>query len=154
MTPHESSCTYFSLELELELKNLRIQNRMTQGFKYTKGSAANIISGVRQYLYFTLHYKITPLPTSVDTLVCFLEFMARTSSHPHLKHLLSSVKFVHEAMDLKFPVNSFQLDLTLQGLKRRLARVPFQVLPMTPNILKKMYSHLDVSNNKDRGEML
>ena len=142
--------TYLPSELESELRSLRIQNRVTQGFKYSKGSAANVISGVRQYLYFTLHYRITPFPTTVDTLVCFLEFMARSSSHPHLKHLVSSVKFVHEAMDLKFPVNSFQLDLTLQGLKRRLARVPFQVLPMTPNILKRMYSHLDMSITKDR----
>lgn len=132
------------------MKNLRIQNRVTQGFKYTRGSAANVLSGVRQYLYFTLHYDLTPFPTSVDTLVCFMEFMARSSSHPHLKHLLSSVKFIHEAMDLHFPINSFQLDLTLQGLKRRLARVPFQVLPMTPDILKKMYLHLDMSSTKDR----
>ena len=137
-------------ELVSQLRDLRIQNKVTQSFKYTKESAANVLSGVRQYLYFTLHFNLTPFPTSVDTMVCFMEFMAKTSGHPHLKHLLSSVKFVHEAMDLKFPVNSFQLDLTMQGLKRRLARVPFQVLPMTPAILKKMFLHLDMSNVKDR----
>ena len=140
----------FYSELVSQLQDLRIQNRVTQSFKYTKESAANVLSGVRQYLYFTLHYSIATFPTSVDTMVCFLEFMAKTSGHPHLKHLLSSVKFVHEAMDLSFPVNSFQLDLTMQGLKRRLARVPFQVLPMTPEILRKMYHHLDMSKVKDR----
>jgi hypothetical protein len=97
-----------------------------------------------------VYYKLTPFPTNVDTMVCFMEFMAKTSGHPHLKHLLSSVKYVHEAMDLTFPVNSFQLDTTMQGLKRRLAKVPFQVLPMTPSILKKMYCHLDMSNVRDR----
>ena len=107
-------------------------------------------SGIRQYLYFTLHYKISPFPTTVDTLVCFLEFMARTVGHPHLKHLLSSVKFLHEALDLPFPVNSFQVDMTMQGLKRRLAGVPFQVLPLTPVILKKMFSHLKMSKIQDR----
>ena len=137
-------------ELESQLRELRLQNKITQGYKYTKESAANVLSGVRQYLYFTLYYKLTPFPTSVDTMVCFMEFMAKTSGHPHLKHLLSSVKFVHEAMDLKFPVNSFQLDITMQGLKRRLAKVPFQVLPMTPSILKKMYCHLDMSDVRDR----
>ena len=128
---------------------MRLQNKITQGFKYTKESAANVISGVRQYLYFTLYYSLTPFPTSVDTMVCFMEFMAKTSGHPHLKHLLSSVKFVHEAMDLNFPVNSFQLDLTMQGLKRRLARVPFQVLPMTPTILRRMFLHLNMSKVED-----
>ena len=109
-----------------------------------------MLSGIRQYLYFTLHYRITSFPTSVDTIVCFMEFMARTSGHPHLKHLLSSVKFAHEALDLPFPVNSFQIDTTMQGLKRRLARVPFQVLPITPIILKRMFTHLNMANLQDR----
>ena len=137
-------------ELELQLEDLRRQNRTTQSFKYTKESAANVISAIRQYLYFTLHYKLDPMPTTVDVLVCFMEFMARTAGHPHLKHLLSSVKFLHEALDQPFPVNSFQLDMTMQGLKRRLAKVPFQVLPISPVILKKMFLHLDMSNLQDR----
>ena len=147
--PHISSI-FLELELENQLRNLRLQNRDTQGFKYTKQSAANVLSGIRQYFYFTLYFKLPPLPTTVDTLVCFLEFMARTVGHPHLKHLLSSVKFMHEALDLPFPVNSFMVDMTMQGLKRRLAKVPFQVLPITPVILRRMYSHLNMSKPRDR----
>ena len=138
------------LELAAQLNSLRQQNRATQGFKYTKESAANVVSAIRQYLYFTLHFKLDPWPTSVDTLVCYLEFMARTSGFPHLKHLLSSVKFVHEALDLPFPTNSFMIETTMQGLKRRLAQVPFQVLPITPAIMKRMYSHLDMKLPQDR----
>ena len=104
-----------------------------------------MVSGIRQFLYFTLHFKLQPWPASVDTLACFLEFMARTSGYPHLKHLLSSVKFLHEALDQPFPTNSFMIDMTLQGLKRRLAKVPFQVLPLTPDIMRKMFLHLDMS---------
>ena len=107
-------------------------------------------SGIRQFLYFTLHFKLSPFPATVDTLTCFLEFMARTSGYPHLKHLLSSVKFMHEALDQPFPTNSFYIDTTMQGLKRRLAKVPFQVLPLTPSILKRMFSHLNMSVIQDR----
>jgi hypothetical protein len=138
------------LERAAQLQSLRQQNRVTQGFKYTKESAANVTSGIRQFLYFTLHFKLQPWPTSVDTLTCFLEFMARTSGYPHLKHLLSSVKFRHEALDQPFPTNSFRIDMTMQGLKRRLAKIPFQVLPLTPTILKKMFSHLNMSLPQDR----
>ena len=137
-------------ELQLQLQGLRIQNHTTQAFKYTKESAANVLSGIRQFFYFTLHYKLAPIPATVDTLVCFLEFMARTVGHPHLKHLLSSVKFMHEALNEPFPVNNFQIDMTMQGLKRRLAKVPFQVLPLTPSIMKKMFSHLNMSLLHDR----
>ena len=142
--------SFICLELESQLKDLRLQNQITQSYKYTKASAANVISAVRQYLYFTLKYKLKPFPATVDTLVCFMEFMARTSGHSHLKHLLSSVKYVHQGLDLPFPASSFQLDTTMQGLKRRLAKVPFQVLPLTPVILKQMFSHLDMSQMQDR----
>ena len=138
------------IELEAKLEDLRLQNHTTQGFKYTKESAANVTSAIRQYIFFTFYFKLEPLPANVGTLVCFMEFMARTSGHPHLKHLLSSVKFLHEALDLKFPANSFQLDMTMQGLKRRLAKVPFQVLPISPVILRKMFLHLDMNNLQDR----
>ena len=100
-------------------------------------------------MYFTFYFKLTPLPTSEDTLVCFLEFMARTAGYPHLKHLLTSVKFLHQALNLSFPMDSFQLDMTMQGLKRRLAKVPFQVLPLTPKVLKDMFKHLDMSKPED-----
>ena len=132
-----------------QLEGLRLQNKTTQGFKYTKESAANVRSGIRQFLYFTLYYKLQPWPASVDTIVCFLEFMARTSGYQHLKHLLSSVRYSHEALDHPFPSGSFMIDMTMQGLKRRLARVPFQVLPLTPVILKNMFLHLDMRSPQD-----
>ena len=81
--------------------------------------------------------------------MCFLEFMAKTSSHGHLKHLLSSVRFLHLALGLKFPENNFQIDTTMQGLKRKLARVPFQVLPITPRVLRDMYKFLDMRKTGD-----
>lgn len=40
--------------------------------------------------------------------------------------------------------------MTMQGLKRRLARVPFQVLPITPAILRKIYPHLNMQSLRDR----
>lgn len=122
---------------------------MTQGYRYAKGSAKNILSGIRQYLFFTLFFLTPILPTSVDTLVCYMEFMSQTSSFSHLKHLLFSVKYLHQAYDLKFPEDSFQLDTTLQGLKRKLAGVPFQVLPITPRVLRGMHKFLDMRKTED-----
>ena len=127
------------------LDRLRMDNRITQGFKYTRESAANIISGFRQWIYFSLPI----LPAQVDPLVCFLELMSRSCGYQHLKHVLHSVKFVHQALDTPFPDNSFQVDMTMQGLKRRLARVPFQVLPITPKVLRDIYKHLDMRKPED-----
>ena len=144
------NCLIVELEVLRELEQIRTDNKTTQSYRYAKSSAQNVISAIRQYLFFTNYFHLQQVPASVDTLVCFLEFMARTSGYGHIKHLHSSVKFLHEALNFKFPVNNFQLDTTLQGLKRRLSNVPFQVLPLTPQILRRMFSFIDTNNPEDR----
>ena len=134
-----------SVKVKAQLHDLVLQNQVTQSFKFAKGSANNVISAIRQFFYFTAYFKLVPIPATEITVTLFLEFMARSSGYGHIKHLLRSVKYLHEALNMPFRCTSFQIDTTLQGLKRRLARVPFQVLPITPEILRKMFSHLDVS---------
>ena len=131
------------------LEKLRADNRTTQRYKYTKQSAANVVSGIRQWLFFALYFLIPVLPAEVDPLVCFLELMSRTCGYQHLKHLLHSIKFLHQALNLPFPVDNFQVDVTMQGLKRKLANVPFQVLPITPEVLRNIYTHLDMNKKSD-----
>ena len=75
--------------------------------------------------------------------------MAKSSGYGHLKHLLSSVRFLHQALGVQFPEDNFQIDMTMQGLKRKLARVPFQVLPITPQVLRDIYKLLDMRKNSD-----
>lgn len=135
--------------LFLELVVLRAANKVTQGYKYTKASAGNVVSAIRQWLFFTTYFQLPIIPASVDSLVCFLEFMSRSCGHGHLKHLLSSIRFLHLSLGYGFPEDNFQLDMTMQGLKRRLARVPFQVLPITPHILRDMFNHLDMRRIQD-----
>ena len=128
---------------------LREENIKTQGFKYSKKSAANVVSGIRQWLFFTIYFMIPILPATVDPLVCFLELMSRTVGYQHLKHLLHAVKFLHQALNLPFPEDNFQLDVTMQGLKRGLSNVHFQVFPITPKVLRAMYKHLDMRKKSD-----
>ena len=132
-----------------QLAQLKVDNQRTQGFRYQKKSAANMVSGFRQFLYFTAYFRLIPLPASEITITLFLEFMSRTVGYEHLKHLLNTVNYFHKALNLSYPEDSFQIDTTLQGLKRRLARVPFQVLPITPSILRRIYTFLDMRKTAD-----
>ena len=128
---------------------MKLENLRTQGFRYKKQSAANIVSGFRQFLYFTAYFKLTPIPAGEVTISLFLEFMGRTVGYDHLKHLLKSVDYVHRALNIACSSESFQVETTLHGLKRRLAKVPFQVLPITPCILRRMYKFLDMKKTAD-----
>ena len=65
----------------------------------------NVLSTIRQYLYFTLHFMFLTFLAIMDKLTYFVEFMARRPGHPHLKHLLSSVEFVYEVLDMQHKCN-------------------------------------------------
>ena len=89
-------------------------------------------------------------PAATGDLVLFLELMAITVTYSHLKHLLTSIKFYHKAQNLQFPEFDFDIVNTLQGIKRRQSHTPHQALPITPDIMRDLYSHLDMSKVKDR----
>ena len=78
----------------------------------------------------------------------FLELMSLTCGYAHCKTLLSSIKYLHAAMGYTFH-HTFSLDCTLQGLKRRLSRTPFQVLPIDPTVLRLMYSGINIRKKCD-----
>ena len=121
----------------------------TQSYRYAKNSLKNVISNIRTYTFFTSFFSLPFLPAEPSNLCRFMELMALTSGYGHLKNVLSSVKYLHEAYSYSFPSNDFNLDATMQGLKRRLAKTPFFVMPITPGILTCMYSHLNMSKPSD-----
>ena len=53
---------------------------------------------------------------------------------------------MHKALNLPFFEDEFQVNTVLQSIKRKLARVPFQVLPITPEILCAMYEYINIEN--------
>lgn len=126
-----------------------MNNVVTQSFRFAKNSAKNMVSNIRTYTFFTTFFGLKPLPAQPGDLCNFMELLALTSGYGHVKNVLSSVRYIHEAYDLQFPVNDFNLDTTMQGLKRRLAKTPFFVMPITPKILTLVYSFLDMSKPSD-----
>ena len=89
------------------------------------------------------------MPAERDTLVAFFELFSVTASYNHLKNVYSSIKFLHKALNYSFIEDEFQVDTILQSLKRKIARVPFQVLPITPKIFMDMYNFIDISKPCD-----
>ena len=53
---------------------------------------------------------------------------------------------MHRALDQPFPEDDFQVDTTLKAIKRLLAGPPYQTLPITPEILEKMYLFVDIED--------
>ena len=131
------------------LERLETQNIWTQSYRFAKSTRKGIISGIRTWIFFCLHFGFQVYPAEVRHLILFMEFNSQTSGYPHLKHLLYCVKYLHMCKDLPFPSGSFELETTLQGLKRRLGGTVNQVLPITPPILRSIYSKLDLKKTAD-----
>ena len=130
------------------LAQLRTQNILTQGYRFAQSTRKGLISHIRTWFFFALFFNQSAIPATEESLCMFLELMSLTCGYPHCKAILSTVKYLHAALGYSIH-HTFSLDCTLQGLKRRLARTPFQVLPIDPAILRLMYRGLNINKKPD-----
>jgi hypothetical protein len=131
------------------LDQLKSQNVETRGFRFAKSTKSNVLSHIRQWLYFTTYFNKPVLPASAVDLSLFMELMSKTCGYDHCKSVLSSIKYLHSATDQVFPSNNFGLEETLQGLKRRKAGTPKRVVPIDPVILRRMFHHVNLQKLQD-----
>ena len=131
------------------LKKLENQKIWTQSYRFAKSTRKGILSGIRTWVFFCFHFNFPVYPAQVPHLILFLEFNSQTSKYEHLKHLLYCVKYLHMCKDIPFPAGSFELETTLQGLKRRLSGTVNQVLPITPEILRRIHAKLNLEKLAD-----
>ena len=130
-------------------EQLRTQNILSQGLRYASSTKNNILSHIKQWLYFTNFFCLDTFPAEPESLCIFMELMSNTSSYGHCKNVMSSVKYIHTALSYNFPSDNFGLEATLQGIKRRLKGTPQFVLPIDPTILRRMYEHIDIRKPHD-----
>ena len=131
------------------MDQLQQQNIRTQGYRFADSTRKNYLSYLRSWFFFSIFFGLCVMPASEEALCWFMELMAVTSGYEHCKNTLGGIKYAHAALGFSFPSSSFSLDCTMQGLKRRLARTPFQVLPIDPKVLKLMYGKIDIRKNED-----
>ena len=131
------------------LEQLQNQNIWTQSYRFAKSTRKGILSGIRTWIFFCKYFDLPVYPAQVEHLILFMEFNSQTSKYEHLKHLLYCVKYLHLCKDLPFPTESFELETTLQGLKRRLSGTVNQVLPITPEVLRKIFARLNLNKLAD-----
>ena len=82
-----------------------MNNVVTQSHRFAKNSMKNMVSNIRTYIFFTTYFDLPFLPAKPMDLCLFSELMALTCGYGHIKNILSSVKYVHEAYGHSFPAN-------------------------------------------------
>ena len=79
---------------------------------------ANHSSHLRSFLSFGFFYGLAAFPTTVETLLLFIEFLAsQYRSHKAVKNVLASPRFQHERLSFDFSVfGHVKLRLVLRSL--------------------------------------
>ncbi|XP_035665155.1 uncharacterized protein LOC118408444 isoform X2 [Branchiostoma floridae] len=129
-----------------DLRRLRGQASRTKWAAFAEGTWSNLRTILRTYLLFCFFYWISPFPATVDTLETFAEFLARSFKAPaSIANYLGGLKTLHVLFG--YTVDAFlstDIALLKRGLQRRLCHTPRQVAPFTPDILLRIYEHLDL----------
>ena len=129
--------------------NLKQQNIHTQGYRFATSTRKNVLSQIRQWVYFATYFSLAILPASAEDLCMFAECLSLSSGYGHIKNVISGVRYFHHTMGHTFPTDSVRLEDTLQGLKRKLKGTPKQVLPIGPVILRRMFKNVNLKKNLD-----
>ena len=80
--------------------------------------------------------------------MAFARLEAATMAYGSIKNIFSSIKFLHRALNEEFPDDDWQVESTLKAIKRELSGAAHQTLPITPDILLKMYLFIDTTKAK------
>ena len=139
----------FTVQVSTDFNRILMSAHETQAYLFSPGTKKNVRSHIRQFVLFCIHFNRRIIPAERETLVAFLELFSLTASYEHLKNVYSSLKFLHKALNKPFIEDEFQVNTVLQSIKRKFAKTPFQVLPITPKILIDLYHFVDISKPLD-----
>lgn len=96
---------------------------------------------------FCSYFDFSPLPASIDTLALYAQFLSRSLTPPSVRNYVSGVKLLHVITG--HPISqftSYKLHITLRGLERLAQHVPSRAPPITPGILCKLVSQVNLQD--------
>ena len=119
---------------------------------YQPGSTRNLKSYINRYLDFCIEFELHPLPAKGQTVRRFAQYLAdqpTISAIDTVNNYMWGLCTFHKILGLPVPDTSeFITKLMLRGLKLQLARPIKQAQPITPQILYKMFEHIDITSDE------
>ena len=132
------------------MKTLQRQVVQSVQMAYAKGTLSNLKTQWRNYYLFCAYFGLTPLPAELQTICCFVEFLARSMTYQVILNHLSAIRHLHEWSNHDCVIlDHVVLKLMLRGVRRKYPHTPKQKLPITPEILLNVLERLDLSKPHD-----
>ena len=141
---------FIAAYFKLEALDKRVVDTTKRG--YQPGSAKNLRTYINRYLDFCIEFKLPPVPANGQQLRRFAQFLADSPSISGIETInnyLWGLRMFHRMLNLPPPdMSEFLINLTLCGLKLTLAQQIRQAEPMTPELLEKMFLHINLQSEE------
>lgn len=107
-------------------------------------------SHLKTYMEFCDQAGIKLVPISDRDLACFAAFLANKLSYNSCKQYLNIVKLLHEEAGFPNPLcNNWLLNTVCKGMKRTLGAQCTPKLPITLDVMNKLFKLIDLSDQKE-----
>lgn len=102
------------------------------------------------YLKFCEQADLQPVPISERDLACYAAYLANRLSYSSIRQYLNIVRILHEEAGYTSPLaNSWILSSLFKGIRRTLGDCTKPKLPITVDILKRLFLTIDFSSELD-----
>jgi len=124
--------------------------RWLQGQVFATSTRLTYASQRKLYFHFCALAGISPVPLSQENACRYIAFLSGKLAFNSLKQYLNVVRILHlEAGHVNPFHNCWHIDMLLKGTKRVLGAAIKQKLPITPQILRRMFKLVNFSSPLD-----
>ena len=133
--------------VEQQLKALEEEAEKTQSNAYAKGTKDNLQIQWALYFNFCSYFNFSVLSAQKKVLVLYIQFLTtKLTALASIKNYVAGVCTLHELLELDMSAfNDIKVKLMWMGLDRTWTRKVCRAAPMTPEILRDIHEHLDLS---------
>ena len=117
---------------------------------FAQSTKQTYVTHLRKYLVFCQKTLIKPVPISQQDLACYIAYLAEHLCFNSVKQYINCVRILHQEAGVPSPVSSFQVSAVLKGVRRIYGDSVTQKLPITVEILRKIFRNIDFSDSFDK----
>ena len=131
-----------------EFKALLKEVKASQHHAFSTGTHGNLRTQFRCFFGFCVYFQREPLPSDLDTMCGYAQFLSRSLLAKTVPNYLSGVKMLHILLGFDYPFSgNIILKLVLKGINRLNPHIPNRAPPITPELLMDLFYVLDYQNS-------
>ena len=134
-----------------ELQELRAELKRTKKEAFATGTSQNLVVQWKSFFLFCVYFQFQPVPATIECVCLFAQFLSCTfKAVTSIQNYISGIRTLHALLEAPFhSTDNIELKLTLRGLKRSKPHAVRQAAPLSPHILCKVHSLLDLTTPFD-----